>query len=288
MTATTSLDSDAGVERDANGDVIAFRLFRAGLSRTDHGSTLFDGEAARLVMAEREQRGNRYALDFDHKSIDPSATPEQRRAAGSFDIALRDGELWAVDVRWTDEARRYVRGGQYLSVSPAWDQSTKNGRVVSLMNCALTSNPATHGAVRLAASRTAITKLSRILAARKRSSEGMDEEPESERGSEDGEQMTIDQVIEALRVIASDRDAPAEDSERASKMLKAIERDPNEDPDVRNEAYRASKRVEAKRALDEQMGLRWARRPYLEGTRMVHPVMTADEARSYLAQKGAR
>ena len=157
ITAATAarLDLDAGVEHDASGDDVAFRLFRAGRFETDYGATVFDGKAARDVMAERQKRGNRFALDFDHLSLDPDATPEQRRAAGSFDIAMRGGELWAVDVRLTAEARAYVRAGSYLSVSPAWDQDTTTGRVISFCNCALTSNPATHGAVRLAASRAA-------------------------------------------------------------------------------------------------------------------------------------
>lgn len=157
LAKTGALDLDAGVERDASGDVVAFRLFKAGRFETDHGASVFDATAAKKVLEDRARRANRFALDYDHLSLRDDATPEQRRAAGSFDIELRGGELWAVSLRLTTEAAKMLREGAILSVSPAWNQDPSTGRVISLLNCALTNNPATHGAVRLAASRGVTT-----------------------------------------------------------------------------------------------------------------------------------
>ena len=284
---TAAVDKVAGVERDADGEVIAFRLFRSGTFRTDHGSTTFDAEAARLVMAERELRGNRYAIDFDHLSLKPDATPEQRRAAGSFDIELRGGELWAVDLRLTEEARTFVRAGAYLSVSPAWDQDVKTKRVTSLVNCALTSNPATHGAVRFAAARmptarrSPLARIERALACR-RLANGGDGGEEREEAAE-GEPMTLEQIIEALKALATDRENP-EDADKAAAMLKAISLDRTEEPEAREEASRAAARVAAKRELDMKMGL-WPAYVRNEGTRQYFPLMTPEEARRFLARR---
>lgn len=153
LAKTGALDFDAGVERDASGDVVAFRLFKAGRFETDHGVSVFDDTAAKTVLDDRARRANRFALDYDHLSLRDDATPEQRRAAGSFDIELRGGELWAVSLRLTTEAAKMLREGAILSCSPAWNQDPSTGRVISLINAALTNNPATHGATRIAATR---------------------------------------------------------------------------------------------------------------------------------------
>lgn len=201
MRVTANADFENGVERDSDGQICAFRVFARGQIQTDYGTTLFDDQAAAAVMAERAKRGNRFSIDFDHLSIRPDATPEQRRAAGSFDIELRNGELWAVDLRLTREARAWIQEGSYLSISPAYDVNSKTGRVTSLLNVALTSNPATHGAVRLAASRYAKidSDTLRLLA---RETKG-DVQTEAERElARRGEQVSTDWRIARLREIA--------------------------------------------------------------------------------------
>lgn len=153
MNAATKLNPDIDVERDPDGSPIAFLIWRAGVVYTDHGNALFDKQAASLLMAERDRRGNRYSIDYDHMSLSDKAPPEAHIAAGSFDLEMRNGDLWAVAVRWTTRAREGLREGGWLSISPAYDINPDSLRIVSLLNVALTSNPATWGATRIAAGR---------------------------------------------------------------------------------------------------------------------------------------
>lgn len=142
-----------GVERaDPAGPPTAFRIWKAGLNVTDHGPTVFSERSAKLLLEQQTTRGNRFPIDVDHLSLDKEAPLESRRAVGWFAIDVRDGELWAVDVEWTDT----VRGGltkeppEWRYHSPAYDQDAETGEVVGLLNLAITNVPATHYVTALA------------------------------------------------------------------------------------------------------------------------------------------
>jgi hypothetical protein len=142
-----------GVERmEVGGPPTAFRIWKAGANTTDHGPTLFTERSAALLLEEQARRGNRYSIDVNHLSLDKSAPIENQRAAGWFAIEVRDGELWAVDVEWTD----LVRAGlcktppEWRYHSPAYDVDESTGEVVSLLNLAITNTPATWGVTALA------------------------------------------------------------------------------------------------------------------------------------------
>ncbi len=117
-----------------------FRLFKQGLNETSKGTFLFDEKAAALVMAYYADQGNELHLDYEHQMLaDP---PIQAPAAGWFKPQVRDGELWATDVRWTPRALAYLQGKEYRYFSPAFDVD-EDLRITKLLNCALTNYPAT-------------------------------------------------------------------------------------------------------------------------------------------------
>lgn len=121
----------------------AFRIFRSGEVVSTKGIVLFDEEAAQLVMAEYLAHGIDIPIDWDHAMVDPDSPRADRRAAGWFKLEVRDGELWAVDVRWTAEAEKALRAGEWRFTSPAFLYDEESGRVLQLVNVAICNLPAT-------------------------------------------------------------------------------------------------------------------------------------------------
>ncbi len=119
-----------------------FRIFTAGAVDTVKGAFVFDTEAASSVMAEYKTHGIDLMIDYDHASLGSVADPALAgRAAGWFNLELRNGELWAVNVRWTPPAAQALRAKEWRFMSPAFQ--TEGERIVSVMNVAITNLPAT-------------------------------------------------------------------------------------------------------------------------------------------------
>ncbi len=121
-----------------------FRIFTAGQVDTSKGTFVFDGEAAASVMADYAAQGNELMVDYDHASLAGiSLDPAQSgKAAGWYGIELRNGELWAVNVRWTPPAAEALKRKEWRYMSPAFTTG-EGGRITSLLNVALTNIPAT-------------------------------------------------------------------------------------------------------------------------------------------------
>lgn len=138
----------------SDGDTLPteFRLFTAGKVDTLKGSFLFDEVAAKDVLSAHADYGNDLCLDYDHAMQDPFCSPRDRIAAGWFGLEVRDGELWAVNVRWTPAATRQLTDREWRYMSPAFTVSGENRRIARVINCALTNIPATKNLTPIAAS----------------------------------------------------------------------------------------------------------------------------------------
>lgn len=121
-----------------------FRIFAFGTTETTHGPYVFDQDSAKEVLADRQRRGVDTPLDYEHASVEVPPPPTGAPAAGWLDLELRDDGLWAVNVRWTPRAAEYLRNSEYRYFSPALRLDPKTRRVKSLINVALTNDPATH------------------------------------------------------------------------------------------------------------------------------------------------
>jgi hypothetical protein len=120
-----------------------FRIFTAGEVETTKGTFVFDDVAAQSVMADYEAHGIDLMIDYDHASLGSMADPALAgRAAGWFNLELRDGELWAVNVRWTQVAANALVQKEWRFMSPAFELSDGD-RISKLINVALTNIPAT-------------------------------------------------------------------------------------------------------------------------------------------------
>lgn len=133
-----------------------FLIFSPGDNLSTKGSTLFDDTAAKAVMSVYTTCGVDLPIDLEHDS-----TYEERRAQrsdaadarGWFQLEVRDGALWAVNVTWTPDGAERLRSKKQRYISPyfAYDD---DGRVVELINVALCAQPATlHARPLVAASR---------------------------------------------------------------------------------------------------------------------------------------
>jgi hypothetical protein len=187
------------VERNVTGMPIAFRIWHAGSNMTDHGDTVFSPRSADLLMTEQENRGNLYSIDVDHLSLNPMSPIDVRKAVGWHQLEVRDGDLWAVNVEWTDTVRDGLTKDppEWRYFSPAYDCDPETNEVVSYLNTALTNNPATHSVTALA------------------SRAGVEATNETRR---DG--MKYHEVLAELARMA--REGDGEDAEAARKALKSM------------------------------------------------------------------
>lgn len=122
-----------------------FRIFAAGTNTSTKGPAVFDDRAAELVMAAYRQHGVELSIDYNHGAVDPAPVDYALagRAAGWFAPEVRDGELWAVNVRWTPAAYKAIEDKEWRYFSPAFWYEGDSDRVAELVNVALTNTPAT-------------------------------------------------------------------------------------------------------------------------------------------------
>jgi hypothetical protein len=177
------LGQESGVERAGPGSApTAFRIWKAGLTRTDKGDSIFNEAAAERLMADQAARGNLYSIDVDHMSLSETAPPEYHKAVGWHRLEVRrdengDPELWACDVQWVPEIKAGLEKDppEWRYFSPAYAVHTETREVTRYANTALTNNPATWRVTALAsiaAAGKASMKLSELAAALRAMADG--------------------------------------------------------------------------------------------------------------------
>jgi phage I-like protein len=127
-----------------------FRIFRAGANPSTKGTVIFDDAAAASVMAAYSTQGVDLPLDLEHQSLDAPIRPDSTDARGWFKLEVRNGELWAVDLRLTPDGTRRLSEKTQKYTSPAFYTDEKQ-HVTELINVALVAMPATHQAAPLVA-----------------------------------------------------------------------------------------------------------------------------------------
>lgn len=118
-----------------------FRLLMPGENETQIGKLIFDSEGATAAMAKWQARGIDLMADYEHQSlhVPPIEAPA---SAKKWVPQVRNGELWATSINWTDKARAYIANGEYRYFSIACRLEAKTRRVVEFLNFALTNLPA--------------------------------------------------------------------------------------------------------------------------------------------------
>ncbi len=124
-----------------------FRLFVKGWNETENGKFLFDSASAKAVMAAYAAWGVDLAIDLEHGMLEVeagSADPTARDARGWCKLELRQGELWACDVKWTSDGATRLSEKRQRYISPAFEVDPKTKRILKVVNVAITAIPATH------------------------------------------------------------------------------------------------------------------------------------------------
>jgi phage I-like protein len=138
-------DSSA-VDLDKSGIPTAFRLFKFGVNQSEKGTFLFDAISAESVMNEYRLHGKPMLVDYNHGTTLWDPTHDQGISAGEFIPEVRgDGSLWATAIKWTERASEYLSAKEYRLFSPYFEHDALTGRVLRLINVALTNLPALDG-----------------------------------------------------------------------------------------------------------------------------------------------
>jgi phage I-like protein len=132
-----------------------FRIFESGLIDTTKGPFLFDLDSASSVLRCAAEYGNQLNVDYNHGQaeawpVDPSLSG---KSAGWYDLELRNGELWAVNVNWTPPAYAAIENREWRFISPWFSYDGETRRIHELHNVAITNTPATKHLKPLTASR---------------------------------------------------------------------------------------------------------------------------------------
>lgn len=187
----------------------AFRLFAAGWNATEKGQFLFDAEAASAVMSAYEAHGVDRMIDLEHLSLDPESRHFDPDARGWCKLEVREGELWAVDVRWTPDGAARLTEKRQRYVSPAFDYDRESRRVTRIVNIAITALPATHGTPALVAARDTTTP--RRLAATGDASMTLDEMIKVAEALGLGPDATVDDFLAKIAALSKMGQPPAEE-----------------------------------------------------------------------------
>jgi phage I-like protein len=128
------------------------QLFPAGEFRAIDGRPkdaphwLIDAALAAAIIKDFEARQNKTVVDYEHQTILTAENGQPAPAAGWFSrLEWRDTGLYAVDVEWTQRATNMIEAGEYKYISPVFTYDKKTGAIKSLLNAALTNNPALDG-----------------------------------------------------------------------------------------------------------------------------------------------
>ncbi len=135
------------------GKPTEFRIWKAGVNPTRNGyDVVFDAQAAEQVMAAFAEHGVELMIDLEHLSMEDVASSANfdPDARGWAKLEVRNGELWAINVRWTPDGERRLSERTQRYVSPTF-YLDEEGRPTRVVNIALVAMPATDGAVPLAA-----------------------------------------------------------------------------------------------------------------------------------------
>lgn len=209
------LSVDVVLLGDSREPPTEFRIFRAGANETTKGVFLFDEESQKSVMAAFARHGADVPIDYEHKMLDWLAPASDMVAAGWFTPEVRDGDLWATNVRWTNKAAAHLREGEWRYYSPAFTTGD-DGRILELINVALTNLPATH-------------QLEALVAASARALSAQTNPASPEKGTPTMKNVLIalglsESASEADAIVALSRlrDATAQDKQAMAQVLSIV------------------------------------------------------------------
>lgn len=111
-----------------------------------------DAAIAAALIARANQRETPLCIDYEHHTLTAKDAGHKAVAAGWIEaLAYVPGRGLFARVAWTDAAREHIRADEYRYISPLFTFDPETGAVLSLINAALTNNPALDGMAAVAA-----------------------------------------------------------------------------------------------------------------------------------------
>ncbi len=196
-----------------------FRIFAKGWNDTAKGKFLFDEEAAKSVMDEYEKHGVDRMIDLEHLSIDTESAAYNPDAKGWFNLEIRDGALWAVNVRWTPDGAARLKNATQRYISPFFSFDEKSLRVQSLYNVAICAIPATYNIPALVAASARTGKKLCALSIGVKMNEDL-KKVCSALGL--GDDSTLEDVLAALKALKGADDEGGDSDETMKRLKKAL------------------------------------------------------------------
>lgn len=124
-------------------------LFAAGANATTKGTFNFTARSQREVMkfwrdwtGGQAQRGR---ADYEHDMARSGIPGQEVWTSAKFDLEVRDGSLWAVNILWIAPADELIRTGKKDGTSPWFAFDPKTGEILAVYNFGLVCMPATYG-----------------------------------------------------------------------------------------------------------------------------------------------
>ncbi|HML56528.1 MAG TPA: phage protease [Solidesulfovibrio magneticus] len=111
-----------------------------------------DADIAAALIARVEARETPLFLDYEHHTLTAKDAGHKAVAAGWIEaLAYVPGRGLFARVAWTEAAREHIRADEYRYISPLFTFDPESGAVLTLVNAALTNNPALDGMAAVAA-----------------------------------------------------------------------------------------------------------------------------------------
>jgi phage I-like protein len=127
-----------------------------GDHETEKGTFRLDEEAMTAVVEDFSSRRNDMVIDYEHQTLSGGEAPAAGWIRKLFAVVPggsrgdavppRPAGLWAM-VEWTEKAKEYLANREYRYLSPVFLKRLSDGRVLRLLNAALTNQPAIDGMV---------------------------------------------------------------------------------------------------------------------------------------------
>ncbi|PJG86210.1 phage protease [Conservatibacter flavescens] len=131
---------------DVNGRIqlTPYGRFFASDGRDDKGGWYVDDSNGYLLADELNTRQVEPMVDYEHKTLRAKEFGEENPASGWIKkVEYISGQGLFADVKWTDKAREQIKSGEYKYLSPLF-LADSEGKVVKIVNAALTNTPACH------------------------------------------------------------------------------------------------------------------------------------------------
>lgn len=117
------------------------RLLPIGPNETLFGTFNLDKDTAQAIVTDWNARGVDCSFDYEHAAN--SKVPVEAPAAGWYQLELREDGIYAVNIKWTDKAKKYIEGAEYRYISPTFYHD-EDGNVTRFFNASLTNVPGTY------------------------------------------------------------------------------------------------------------------------------------------------